>query len=537
MAMIMKPGRALPPPDEEIDVNSLGSDAEEVKISPDEMEEAYSNLADFLGSDRFPIEVIPPNIRHQITEIAENKRAHPEMLFMHNLQLASACTGGALTLCPHRQKHHTWKEPCTLWGMIVAESGGAKSPTMDLIFAPLEDMQAEEERIYDEAHKKYLLDLKAHNEKEAHGPDDKIPQEPLKTQYYVEDTTIEAIHAVLLHNRTGVWWKKDELRSLLKNLNKYNKGESLDVLLSLWFGFAWSVNRSSKKDRGPQASDTVRRALCGIYGGIQPGVLEHFFSQDDIFSGLVQRFLFCFLKSDIPQTLRTEPISESTLNEIDKMTRRMVADRANPRTLYLTEEAFEVFADFHQVIANSKPRSFLMKGVNNCLRIAIAMHQLCDPRLIVDPDRIEKWEIEAAIKITKWFLVTMFKNIMPLLHIRKSKSDDLLRADLEKKDFLGKWLAANAEFCAEPRTSTEILAKLPKQHPFRNGAGKPSAQILGTTLSNMGYKQPRNSRHGSRAYVLNVEPGPEKLSGTISPDGKIEFGAADSGAVTDTTDT
>lgn len=478
-------------------------------------------LAAYLGPDRFPLEVLPHNVRRIITEIGDNKRAHREMVFMHLLSLASACTGGALTLCPHPEIHKTWREPCTIWGMTVGSSGETKTPTAKLIFGPLERMQKEEEDLYESEYAKFLRAVEAYDAKEEHDPNEEPPIEPGKTQYYVDDTTIEAIHAILKSNQAGVLWRKDEIRGLLKNLNKYNKGDSLDVLLSLWSGFWWTVNRSSKKGRGSQASDTVY-GLAAIYGGIQPGVLEHFFSMDDVFAGLVQRFLFCHLSGDIRKSLKTPPISEATLDQIEILTRRMLDNQRHARTLHLTEEAFERFNDYYEVVANHQPRDFLMKSTNNCLRIALALHQLADPALIKDKDHIEAWEIEAAITLTKWFLVTLFKRIMPLLSVRKAKSDELTKVDEERRIFLEDWIKDYPEYCDKPRTSTEILKLLPKKHPFVNGENKPSAYILGTTLTHMGYKQRKTGK--ARIYDLSapMTPGANKR-GTIGNDGRIEF--------------
>ena len=488
------------------DNEALQEPLKEEVISKFEMQDAYTDLAEYLGTDEFPFHALPRNAQIIVEDIAENKRVSQDMVFMHLLALASACTGSDIKVCPNKEIHSSWQEPCTLWGMIVADSGESKTPTMKLIFRPLEIAQAEAEQKYNEEYAIYEESMRKWTDAEEHGDDEVPPIEPSKVQYYIDDTTMESIHAILMTNKKGLLWRKDEIRGLLKNLNKYNKGDSLDVLLSLYSGFPWTVNRSSKKGRGSQASDTVLDAQISIYGGIQPGVLEKFFSQDDIFSGLVQRFLFCFLDKTQKKTLKTTKIPQSTFDLIDTLTVDMLRSSSIKRTVYLTDDAFELFNDFYEVIANHQPRSFLMKSTNNCLRIALALYQLeanSYGQLALEmAEEIDARHMQNAIDITKWFLVTLFKNIMPLLNIQKSKSEAITQKNNSNKEFLANWISNNFAECLQPMTCKEILQKMPRNHPFKNSSGKPSIEILGKVLAQAGYKKIKDG-NGQRTYILN----------------------------------
>ncbi len=130
------------------DVPKFLKDAyESLKKSAAEIEPQADELVKFFGADEFPIHVLPSNLQRIINEIAINKCATKEMIFMHLLALASSCVGSGRTLCPHREFHGTWHEPAIFWGMIIADSGEAKSPTMKVVFKELRRAQIHEEKL------------------------------------------------------------------------------------------------------------------------------------------------------------------------------------------------------------------------------------------------------------------------------------------------------------------------------------------------------------------------------------------------------
>jgi Rps23 Pro-64 3,4-dihydroxylase Tpa1-like proline 4-hydroxylase len=74
-------------------------------------------------------------------------------------------------------------------------------------------------------------------------------------------------------NCVGVF--KDELAGWFKDMNKYREGSDLEFWLSCWSGKAISLNRKTAK------SSFVDKPLISVLGGIQPSILNSFYTEDN----------------------------------------------------------------------------------------------------------------------------------------------------------------------------------------------------------------------------------------------------------------
>ncbi|MDV7397697.1 DUF3987 domain-containing protein, partial [Arthrospira platensis SPKY1] len=114
-------------------------------------------------------------------------------------------------------------------------AGIGKTPSIDKIIFPLAKLNNKEIKRYLEEKQKYdeFNKLTKKEQKETFGENYKVP-EPKKTQFIVNDITLEAL--VQMHqqsdNAVGVF--KDELAGWLKDMNKYRAGSDLEFWLSSW---------------------------------------------------------------------------------------------------------------------------------------------------------------------------------------------------------------------------------------------------------------------------------------------------------------
>ena len=128
-------------------------------------------------------------------------------------------------------------------------------------------------------------------------------EEPKRTQFIVDDVTIEALINLHSHNQNGVGVFKDELAGWFKDMNKYKEGSDKEQWLSSWSGKGIAVDRITRQ------SDYIGKPILPVLGGIQPNVLAGFFTEENIDNGFLDRMLFTF------PDLKVETYVEDEINQ------------------------------------------------------------------------------------------------------------------------------------------------------------------------------------------------------------------------------
>ena len=116
------------------------------------------------------------------------------------------------------------------------------------------------------------------------------PKKPLRTQYYLDESTVEALADALEQNPRGVMWRVDELSGLLSSFDKYSSGKEGGTrarLLSAYDCQSWKSNR-----RNEERNLHIPAACVSIFGGLQPGMMRKSFDGSDEDSGFLPRFMF-----------------------------------------------------------------------------------------------------------------------------------------------------------------------------------------------------------------------------------------------------
>ena len=178
-----------------------------------------------------------------------------------------------------------WIESSVLWMAIVGRPGVGKTPNINNIIFPLQKANNSEIKTYIkrmDAYRAYM-DM----EKKEREAEEKL-YKPIKTQFIASDITLEALVELHEENKNAVGVFKDELAGWLKDMNKYRAGSDLEFWLSSWSNKGVALNRKTSK------SSFVESPIIPILGGIQPGVLNQFYTEENKDNGFIDRVLTCF---------------------------------------------------------------------------------------------------------------------------------------------------------------------------------------------------------------------------------------------------
>ena len=183
-----------------------------------------------------------------------------------------------------------WVDAPIVWISIVGRAGVGKTPSIVSVIKPLLDLNAN--RIKDYKVKYHAYKEYERLDKQERKGVDKVA-EPLRDQFIVNDITLESLVELHEDNPNSVGVFKDELAGWYKDMNKYRAGSDMEFWLSSWSGRGVSMNRKSAK------SSFVEEPMIPVIGGIQPGILEQFYTDDNMENGFVDRMLICYPEVEV----------------------------------------------------------------------------------------------------------------------------------------------------------------------------------------------------------------------------------------------
>ena len=149
-----------------------------------------------------------------------------------------------------------WVEIPNVWGMFIGRPGQLKSPAMGEALKPIHRLEAEAAKENEIAQQAYAAGLDAYELrkkvskalardelKAAKGKNAKIdldfgerPKEPTSVRYRTNDSTYEALGELSITNPMGILVERDELVSLLKQLDRDEQAAARGFYLSGWSG-------------------------------------------------------------------------------------------------------------------------------------------------------------------------------------------------------------------------------------------------------------------------------------------------------------
>jgi hypothetical protein len=234
----------------------------------------------------FPIDIFPQPIQSYILECNETLDSSIDYMGCSMLWLISVVVGNSIQI----EVKKGWNETATIWLAVVGKAGLGKTPSIHNIIKPLLSANNKEIKNYIKQSEKFeYYDKLSAKEKKEHEEIHK----PNKTQFIANDITIEALVELHQENKNSIGVFKDELAGWFKDMNKYREGSDLEFWLSTWSGKAISLNRKTAK------SSFVDKPLVSVLGGIQPSILNAFYTEDNKDNGFMDRMLLSYPDLDI----------------------------------------------------------------------------------------------------------------------------------------------------------------------------------------------------------------------------------------------
>ncbi|MCE9556747.1 MAG: DUF3987 domain-containing protein [Planctomycetes bacterium] len=308
----------------------------------------------------FPVEVLPEPWRSFVIAAAKAIGCDASYVALPLLVVLAAAIGNTRRM----QLKRGWYVPAILWGVIVGESGTAKTPAFRLVLKPVRERQRKALERHAEAMRLHggLLQVFEANQKAwqaqqrkagEHEPPPEKPAEPISERCIVSDTTVEALAPILLANPRGLLLARDELNGWLGSFDRYasgGKGADSAHYLSMYGGESIVVDRK----KGEPKTIFVPHAAMSIIGGIQPGVLHRALGQEHRESGLAARLLLAFPPRQ-PKRWTEADIDPEAEAEIAELLDRLFALQPTendtgellPAIVKLTPEAKAVWLDYH----------------------------------------------------------------------------------------------------------------------------------------------------------------------------------------------
>jgi len=374
-----------------------------------EMEINYSDLS-------FPIEVFPLDLQKYIVSCNETLSSSIDYLGCSLLWMTSIMVGNSINI----EVKKGWKETANVWIALIGKAGIGKTPSINNITFPLTNKNSREIKEYIKNYEKYEAFLEL--DKKDQDLTEQI-KKPKKTQFIVNDITLEALVDLHGENKNGIGVLKDELAGWFKDMNKYRQGSDLEHWLSSWSGKEINMNRKTAK------SSFVDKAFIPVLGGIQPAIMDAFYTEENKDSGFIDRMLFSYPELEVDMYSENEMKEEyltwyedyilSMQGELKKLTQYNDDGDIEPVTAYFSAEAkAEWIRVFNEITLRQKSdeeneymKSMLPKQKSYIPRFALLLNILNSFNEEGCPiNEISKDSVLKAEKLSNYF-VAMSKKI------------------------------------------------------------------------------------------------------------------------------
>lgn len=320
----------------------------------------------------FPIEALPEPLGELVRQGSSALSCPPDYLGAGLLPVLGVGIGGLVDLAVTE----TWRESALLYVALVGAPGARKTPGINLLMAPVWKAEGRLEDIARED-----------------AGDAWAEVEP--PSLVVDDSTIEALFAVLEKNERGVILQPDELTGWIGGMGQYKGGLGRDRQhwLSIW------SRRPIKVSRVKSRSRSIRSPFVAVLGGIQPEPLEALMHGKD--DGLLPRLLMAGGEFVTPK-LRQGALDMRLLDSYDDLWNRLRDEGAIQQTVPFTDagyRAFEVWVNEHYKTLKHLPPELAgawAKMDGQAARIALIMARVQGTN--VDEDAVTR-----AISLVHYF--------------------------------------------------------------------------------------------------------------------------------------
>ena len=257
--------------------------------------------------DPFDISFMPAALGPWVEDISERLQCPPDYVGVTAIAGLGSLIGRRAGIKP--QEKTDWMETPNLWAIFIGRPGMLKSPAMGEALGPLKHLEREAAKENEVAqlayaaglsHYKVRQQVKLSLEKDALKKDPKAkvsiemdlgapPEEPRPIRYYTNDSSYEALGEILVGNPTGILVVRDELVSLLQQLDRDDQAAARGFYLS-----GWSGTQPYTFDRIGRGHRYIEAVCLSVLGNTQPARISEYIRRANFGGsggdGLIQRF-------------------------------------------------------------------------------------------------------------------------------------------------------------------------------------------------------------------------------------------------------
>jgi hypothetical protein len=326
---------------------------------------------EFLSVPSLDSEMLPSELQPWLSDVAARMSVPLDFAASAGLSMLGALIGRKIVIKP--EKNSNWSEPANLWGCIVASPGALKSPAIREVFAPLAELEAEAMVANKQKLKDYEMALAVHKvkqasaEKKAKETGDPAalmqaymaigdpPEKPKFKRYFTSNATVEKLGEMCADNPNGVMYHRDELLSLLADLDRKEKAADRGFLMTGWSGLdAYTFDRIGR------GTTYVPSVTISMFGTTQPSRIANYVSGSlaSFDDGMVQRLQILVWPDNMPHWVPMDrPSDKSAQARAFQMCRRLaelrpqdvgaiIEDGNAVPYLRFTEEARRLFVEY-----------------------------------------------------------------------------------------------------------------------------------------------------------------------------------------------
>ena len=320
-------------------------------------------------------DMLPSELQPWLKDIAARMSVPLDFAGSAGLSMLGALIGRKIVIKP--EQNNNWSEPANLWGCIVASPGALKSPAIREVFAPLAELEAEAMVANKQKLKDYEMALAVHNvkqasaEKKAKETGDPAalmqaymaigdpPEKPKFKRYFTSNATVEKLGEMCADNPNGVMYHRDELLSLLADLDRKEKAADRGFLMTGWSGLdAYTFDRIGR------GTTYVPSVTISMFGTTQPSRIANYVSGSlaSFDDGMVQRVQILVWPDNMPHWVPMDrPSDKSAQARAFQMCRRLaelrpqdvgaiIEDGNAVPYLRFTDEARRLFVEYRTVL-------------------------------------------------------------------------------------------------------------------------------------------------------------------------------------------
>ena len=237
--------------------------------------EKFKNDTSLTENEKMLLKYLPHKVQNIIWELHNSMKFPISYCFSSIISAVSGSVANSKVL----YTNNGYTVYPGLFMAIIGESGENKSQPIKWFMKPLWERAAE-------ALEKYNEDIERYQKETAKGNYD--VEKPRKTQYIMQDATIEAIKEVLHENPRGIMVIFDELILWINSFSRYKKGGSSEQgeWIVIYDGDDLLVNR-----KGSAKVLHIKHPFVSLIGSIQPYIICEAFKGAGTEDGLLWRIL------------------------------------------------------------------------------------------------------------------------------------------------------------------------------------------------------------------------------------------------------